>query len=855
MKKAYDHLATEDTIYISWRKSGKMRADENSAKKPFTIVLPPPNVTGELHLGHAAMLAIEDIMIRYKKMKGFEVLWIPGTDHAAIATENKVIEHLGLKSREEMSRESFLEECKKFAAEKRNHIVNQMKKMGAWLDWSREVYTKDEVRSDAANDMFKKLYDDGLIQRGYRMIHWSVGARSVLSDDEVEHKPVEGKFFHYKYFLAEKSNADDFIEIATTRPETLFGDTALAIHPDDPRAKDLVGKKVFVPFSDRKIPIIADTHADSEFGTGILKVTPSHDPNDFEIGKRHNLPHIQVIGFDGKMMDVPEVPEKFRGKTREECRKMITDPQDKEVQKYLLKHKPHTHNVGFCYRTDTVVEPMISPQWFLLVDKKIPTLKQSFKELLQEAVREKQVKIIPNRFEKNYFQWIDNLRDWCISRQIWWGHQIPVWYNADGTVAKVGSKNLVEKETEELKQDQDTLDTWFSSALWPMSPLGWPNEKSADFSKFYPTDVLETGWDILFFWVARMMMFGKYGTGEWPFHTIYLHGMVTDEKGQKMSKSKGNGIDPLKMIQEVGADAVRMSLVIGTSPGNNIPIGIEKIKGYRNFVNKLWNAGRFVKMKLEQVPKNSDAKLESLAKTMTEKWILSRFSKILAEILKHLDAYEISLAGNKIYHFVWDEFCAWYLETFKQEGSIEFLTKLFAEILKLVQPLCPFVTEALWQEVYKQQFLVEEAYPQIHFYEKNAVEKFNSIQNLAGKIRNLRAENGINPKDKITARISDNLDEETKALIGSFGGLIFEGDMDKNFAEISEKNIAIQISLPIDQKKKERQKAELQKKIENLKNRLANKLYVKNAPKELVEETKKELKEAEEKFESIRKHG
>jgi len=962
MDKNYDHNASEDKIYASWDASGAMRADAKSKKKKFTIPLPPPNVTGELHLGHAAMLAIEDIMIRFKKMTGHEALWVPGTDHAAIATENVVLKHLGIKSREEMKREDFLKECRKFATAKHDRIEHQIKKMGAWLDWSREAYTFDEPRNHAVNTMFKKLYDDGLIVRGHRMINWSVGAQSVLSDDEVVYKEVKGGLYHYKYFFV---NSENFLEIATTRPETMFGDTAVALNPHDPRAKKLHGKKVKVPFSGREIPVILDDHVDLEFGTATLKVTPAHDPNDFEIGEKHNLEKIQVIGFDGKMETNNYVPKKFQKLNSKECRKLLTEPSE-----WFVKKEEHLHNIGFCYRSNTIVEPMISPQWFISVDKEFTDTftgkKTTLKKLTAEAVRSGDVKIIPKQFEKVYFHWIDNLRDWCISRQIWWGHRIPVWYDGENNIhlpqeqkiifarhgetewnvlgkyqgtsdspltkkgedqakelakkiknknitkiicspllrakrtAEIVSKklgidleiwddlhevsygtfegrtkkelkghvlhhifaqqgiagfkspyeraqkiwerlkkidakenvlvvghagilrflfavhnnvkldgflnffkkwehiknsepieiNLLQPPTEkDLHQDKDTLDTWFSSASWPFSTLGWPNKEAEDFKKFYPTDVLETGHDILFFWVARMIMFGRYATGQYPFHTVYLHGLVTDEHGKKMSKSSNNGIDPLKVIDKFGADAVRLSLVVGTATGQPIPLGEGKISGYRNFVNKLWNAGRFTKLQTTNIQTTKSLEPKSLA----DRWIASRFTKISKEIKKHLDKYEISMAGDKIYHFVWDDFCDWYIEASKKEPNPDFLRYLFNEILKLAHPLCPFITEKLWQELGNKKLIIEANFPETDYRDKKAEELFEKFQAELTETRKKQADKQANLKEK----------------------------------------------------------AKLEKDIPALEARLKNKGYLDKAPPTLVEQTKKELKEAKEKLKEL----
>ncbi|MCF7917485.1 class I tRNA ligase family protein [Candidatus Gracilibacteria bacterium] len=1030
MDKAYDHKSTEDKIYQSWEDAKLMNANNTSQKKQFTIPLPPPNVTGQLHLGHAAMLAIEDTMIRYKKMTGHEVLWVPGTDHAAIATENVVLKHLGMQNREEMSREKFLEECKKFAQEKHDRIVHQIKKMGSWLDWSREAYTFDDERNYAVNTIFKMLYEDGLIVRGHRMINWSVGAQSVLSDDEVEYREVEGGLYHYKYFFTDSPK--EYLEVATTRPETIFGDTAVALHPKDKRAKKFVGKKVLVPFSGREIPVIADEHVDLSFGTATLKVTPAHDPNDFEIGERHNLPKLQVIGFDGTMLPITEVPKEFHGKTREHCRVELTKPSQ-----WFVKKVPHTHNIGFCYRSETVVEPMLSPQWFVSVEKEFTDKwtgeKTTLKKLTQDAVRKGDVKIIPERFEKTYFQWIDNLRDWCISRQIWWGHRIPVWYDEKGTIhipeenivflarhgesewnakgimqgstkevsltekgraqalklaheakhkkikkiicsnldraretaeiiqKELGIKNLeiwpelheidfghlegksIEKtfgrthvtlmdkitkvkegtsresfdhlisrgkgvleklakeknvlvishgamlgvlfalheeksgegfdefcqgwsignahlrtmrflkfpEGKKLHQDPDTLDTWFSSALWPFSTLGWPDTESPDYQKFYPTDVLETGWDILFFWVARMIMFGRYATGKYPFHTVYLHGLVCDEKGQKMSKSKGNGIDPIDMIDEFGADAVRLSLVVGTSPENPIPIGKGKISGYRNFVNKLWNAGRFVKMQTSTLSTRVQKSKNPGCKSLADKWILSRLARVSGEIATYLQKYEISAAGDKIYHFVWDEFCDWYIEASKVEPNPEFLKYVFLEILKLVHPLCPFVTETLWKELGSEGFLIEQTVPKIDFEDKKAEKVFEEIQNIVTEIRRVRSEKKLNPKEKLSIQIAGKPDSPMIALIETLAGGK-QGSVDtKKAVKIVVGGFEIFIDVPVDEGRIEKEKTALEAHIKGLDARLKNKAYIEKAPRSLVDQTKKELSDAKEKLKKL----
>lgn len=848
MEKNYNHNACEDALYQSWEDSGLMKADNQSTKEPFTVVLPPPNVTGILHMGHACMLAVQDILVRYKKMTGFEVLWLPGTDHAAIATENVVLKHLGMKKREEMSREDFLEECRKFSQDKHDRIINQTKKMGSWLDWSREAYTLDDERSHAVRTIFKKLWKDGLIVRGYRMVNWSVGAQSVLADDEVEHKEVNGFFYHYKYEIVDGDGA--YLEVATTRPETLFGDTAVAIHPDDARAADLKGKKVRIPFTGREIPIILDDYVALDKGTATMKVTPAHDPNDFEIGQRHDLEQLQVIDFDGTMMKVPEVPEDHQGLTREESRKKLAQESE-----FLLVKKPHVHSIGHCYRSDTVVEPMLSKQWFIAVNNEFfleGVGKTTLKKLTLEAVKDAHIDVMPKRFEKTYYQWIENLRDWCISRQIWWGHRIPVWYgDVDGeeVLSVDGPEELEAKGATNIRQEEDTLDTWFSSALWPFSTLGWPNTDAQDFQKFYPNQLMETGHDILFFWVARMIMFGKYATGKYPFSHLYLHGLVVDEKGRKMSKSRGNGIDPLVMIDELGADAVRLSLVIGTTPGNPIPIGQEKIRGYRNFVNKLWNAGRFVRFQMTDDSKQLTEK-DVVAQSLADKWIASRFTAVVQSVRNHLENYEISQAGDMMYHFVWGEFCDWYIEASKVEPNPAFLRHLFAEILALVHPLCPFITEKLWQDVLDQRSsLVERDFPTGFTRDEPLEAEFEALQNIVTEIRRLRGEKKLNPKEKLAVKIQKTQTELPIDLLKVLA-LLSEVDLVDSVAnpQIVVNGRSIWVDIPVDEKALAAEKAQLEKTIAALQGRLANKNYTDKAPEHLVADTRKQLEDTQEKL-------
>ena len=910
MNKAYDHQKFEDKIYENWEKSGLMRADENSAKEPFTIVLPPPNVTGQLHLGHAAMLAIEDIMIRHQKMSGKEVCWVPGTDHAAIATENVVIKHLGLKSREELSREEFLKECRKFASEKHDRIVHQIRKMGAWLDWSREAYTFDEERNFAVNTIFEQLYNDGLIVRGHRLINWSVGAQSVLADDEVEWGEEVEPFYYIK--------CGEFI-IGTVRPETKCADSPLIVNPDaeyvrvkytsksreisetyilvkncwensEERKKVLnlldedgtwevletmtgnelvekIGEFEYNTYAGkRKFVVMADEVVDPNKGSGAMTISCNHSADDYDLGKRKKLDKyfFDKIDFAGKMLKIAGEAE---GMSVKEARKFAGKKME-EMGLLTGIDKNYSHRVPLCYRSGCVVEPMVSPQWFISVEKeftdKFTGEKTTLKKLTQKAVREKNVKIIPARFEKIYFQWIDNLRDWCISRQIWWGHQIPVFYCQDCHAENVFPAEKIKNpaklcckkcESNNLKQDEDTLDTWFSSALWPFSTLGWPDENSRDFQKFYPNNMMETGHDILFFWVARMIMFARYATGKYPFETVYLHGLVCDEKGQKMSKSKGNGIDPLELIEEVGADAVRLSLVIGTTPGNNIPIGKNKIKGYRNFVNKMWNAGRFVQMQLENV---EALHATPLPKSLADKWIADRFAQISREINEHLNKYEISLAGDKIYHFIWDEFCDWYLEAHKVEPKPLFLREIFLDILKLAHPLVPFITEGLWNILADgEEFIVEQIFPvgTGRDLSSKSREIFTQVQEIVSEIRRIRAENKVNPKDKLKIEFANEINPEALKLIEHLAK-VANGKVDKKqatkifhrLAGHGAGNSELLIEIPVDEKAVAAEIKKLENLIASLKNRLANKNYVQSAPKELVAESRKKLKNAEEKL-------
>ncbi len=1199
MEKAFEHNKYEDNAYARWEKSGHMRANAHSDKPPFTIPLPPPNVTGQLHLGHAAMLAVEDILIRHRAMTGHEVLWVPGTDHAAIATENVVLKHLGSKSREEYSRADFLSHCRDFAQKSHDTIINQTKKMGAWLDWSREAYTMDDDRSNAVSEVFAMLREDGLIEKGYRMVNWSVGAQSVLADDEVEWEDRDEVMYHIQ--------CGPFV-IGTVRPETKCADSAVVVNPDDERYRHLIGTSFeYETYAGkRQFHVIADEHVDPELGTGAMTISTAHDANDYAIAKRHDLPFIEKINRDGRMT---AVAGPCAGLTVKQARKKSVEIMREKG--LIVAEKPYAHSVPLCYRTGTVVEPMLSDQWYVMVEKpftdRFSGKQTTLKELTLSAVRDGHVDIIPERFRKIYFQWIENLRDWCISRQIWWGHQIPIWYDengiehgtrplsvsfarhgeseanaanliqgseydtpltplgqqqaadlatkcADGGYAKVissdltrakqtanavaerlgvpheiwpelheisngslvgqplpdegtvqhlmheqgigelwpqlkeraeavwervkqlspedgpvlfvshsaflaammavrrgvqtldqwylfvenwdmencatidfvlqvppagtgrsvlvvrhgqsegnaaqviagsvdtpltelgkqqaaeaaeglkgkgitriissnlsrakdtaqiiadalggieieawedlrefnygdmegsaympGEQNLSRSvsaktgdtmpETEarmkrvlekiyalpkdekvllvghntatcllfataagkgadeyvaarddgwymnncevrelqvpgNLKQDPDTLDTWFSSALWAMSPLGWGSGRSTpELEKFFPTNVLETGHDIIFFWVARMIMFSRYATGKYPFQTVYLHGLVTDDKGKKMSKSKGNGIDPLDMISEYGADAVRLSLVIGTTPGNNIPIGGAKIKGYRNFVNKLWNATRFVQMQA------AGATPDLTPKTLADEWILSRFSAVSQQVNAALQAFQMSVAGDAMYHFVWDEFCNWYIEASKTDPNSAFALSLMQSVLQLVHPLCPFITEACFAALTgKDECLITHKYPLVEYENTDAQAQFAAIQIAVTEVRQFRADQKMNPKAKLTAYIKS----KNAALIADLAGLeLAENDIDFAHPKMISKGIVVDVPFDAEAEKARLTKviAQLDKQILGMEGKLSNEKYIVNAPEQLVAETREKLGKAVTERESAR---
>ncbi len=692
LEKTYNPAAIEDRLYQKWLDGHYFHAKVDRSKKPFTIVMPPPNITGQLHMGHALDNTMQDILIRYKRMQGYEALWQPGTDHAAIATEVKVIDKLKQEgiSKEDLGREVFLKKCWEWRDEYGTRIVKQLHKLGSSADWERERFTMDEGCSDAVLEVFVRLYEKGYIYKGSRIINWCPVCQTSISDAEVEHVEQDGFFWHINYPVVGEPGR--FVEIATTRPETMLGDTAVAVNPKDERYKDLVGKMLKLPLTDREIPVIADEYVDMEFGTGCVKITPAHDPNDFEVGKRHGLEEIVILNDDATV----NVPGPYFGMDRYEARKAMVE--DLKEQGLLVKVVPHSHNVGTHDRCKTTVEPMVKQQWFVKMEEMAkPAI---------EALKSGELKFVPENYGKTYLHWLENIRDWCISRQLWWGHRIPAYYCEECGhlhVAKAKPEKCEKCGCTSLKQDEDTLDTWFSSALWPFSTLGWPKQ-TEDLEYFYPTDVLVTGYDIIFFWVIRMVFSGIEQTGKCPFHTVLIHGLVRDSQGRKMSKSLGNGIDPLEVIDKYGADALRMTLITGNAPGNDMRFYWERVENSRNFANKVWNASRFIMMNIEKAPDVSGVTLENL--TMADRWILSKVNTLAKDVTENLDKYELGIALQKVYDFIWEEFCDWYIEMVKprlyddgdttKAAAIWTLKTVLINALKLLHPFMPFISEEIF---------------------------------------------------------------------------------------------------------------------------------------------------------------
>ncbi len=858
LEKAYEPQKYEDVIYKKWEKSGLFTPKKKKGKKPFVISMPPPNATGTLHLGHATMLAIQDSMIRYHRMKQIPTLWLPGTDHASIATQNKVEKILAEEgeTRHTLGRELFLKKVDEYVKNSQDIIRNQIRKMGSSCDWTRERYTLDQGLSEAVREIFVRMLNDGLIYRGHRIVNWCPRCSSTLADDEVVFKEETTKFYYIKYGP---------VVIATARPETKFLDKTIVAHPDDRRYKKYFGKKITVPWIEGEIEatFIADKNADPKFGTGAMTITPAHDFIDFKIAKKHTLEIIQIIDQDGNFTDV--VGKRFAGKnaraSREEIVKIL---EEKDLLQKVDEN--YIHNLSVCYRCGTPIEPLVSKQWFIDVNKKIIKVKGKKVSLKQQAtnvVKNKEVKIIPARFNKIYYHWLKNLEDWCISRQIWFGHQIPVWYCTEEkcdhlNVQTAPPKNCASCGSKKLIQDPDTLDTWFSSGLWTFSTLGWP-KKTSDLKYFHPTSVLETGYDILFFWVARMILMSTYALGEVPFKTVYLHGLVRDRHGKKMSKSSGNGIDPLDMIAKFGTDAVRLSLIMGSSPGNDLRLYEEKIEGYRNFINKIWNSARFALMNVTEkdlTKKFSKKDVQSVA----DKWIVSRLQRIIKEVDNDMQNYRFSDAGTKIYNFTWSDYCDWYLEMSKN-GNINAPVLLYVlkTILKLLHPLVPFITENLWTHCHEKRLIMGEEWPT---HDKkllfpNEEKEIMILQSIITNIRAMRSENGIEPAKKVNIII--HAKSSTKALLQKteiikrmtrLENLTIQpkGEKPENCMWKYEKGIDIylpyaglfDVQAEIEKLKKKLEQSK--KQLENITSRLSNKNFVAKAPLEVVKKEKEACK-------------
>ena len=746
LPKTYEPRDVEDRLYKFWVDSGYFHAERDPDKKPFTIVMPPPNVTGQLHMGHAMDAAMQDVLIRFKRMQGYSALWIPGVDHAGIATQIRVEEELRKegKTRYDLGREKFLERVWAWKHQYGDRIVEQQKRLGASCDWDRARFTMDEGCSKAVREVFVNLYEQGLIYKGSRIINWCPHCVTALSDAEVEYKEKPGHLWHIRYPIAGEEGR--YVTVATTRPETMLGDTGVAVSPEDGRYRDIVGKKCILPLVNKEIPIVADAYVDMEFGTGCVKMTPAHDPNDFEVGLRHNLESIRVLDDNGKVV---EGYGRYSGMDRYEARKAIV--ADLEEQGYLVKVEEHTHNVGTCYRCGTDVEPIISAQWFVKME---PLAREALR-----VVNDGEVKFVPDRFSKIYTNWMENVHDWCISRQLWWGHRIPAWTCEDCggmTVSETDPTECQHCHSTHIRQEEDVLDTWFSSALWPFSTLGWPDESSEDFKYFYPTDVLVTGYDIIFFWVARMIFSGCEQMHQIPFHTVLIHGLVRDAQGRKMSKSLGNGIDPLLVIDQYGADALRFTLATGNAPGNDMRFSDEKVKASRNFANKLWNAARFVLMYL-----GNDYSYPGLPKDLAieDKWILSKVNTLAKEVTDNLERFELGIAVAKLYDFIWDVFCDWYIEIAKirlQSGegadtAKAVLVYVLTDILKLLHPFMPFITEEIYQAIpHDTESIMISKWPEydptLSFADEEA--QMEKIMDAIRAIRNRRAEMNIPPSKK-----------------------------------------------------------------------------------------------------------
>ena len=855
LEKVYDPSTVEERLYKKWMDNGYFHAEVEKDKEPFTIVIPPPNITGQLHMGHALDNTLQDILIRYKRMQGYNTLWMPGTDHASIATEVKIVAKMaeeGL-TKEDLGREGFLKRAWEWKEEYGGTIIGQLKKLGSSCDWERERFTMDEGLSKAVQEVFIRLHEKGYIYKGSRIVNWCPVCQTTISEAEVEHIESQGNFYHLRYPVV---GSDEFVEIATTRPETLLGDTAVAVNPKDERYTHLIGKMLKLPLTDREIPVIADHYVDMEFGTGVVKITPAHDPNDFEVGRRHDLEEICVMNDDGTMNNLAG---KYAGMDRYEARKEML--KDLEEQGLLIQIKPHMHNVGTHDRCKTVIEPMVKAQWFVRMEEMAkPAI---------EALKKGDLRFVPERFGKTYLNWLENIRDWCISRQLWWGHRIPAYYChecGEVTIARSMPEACSKCGHTHLVQDEDTLDTWFSSALWPFSTLGWP-DNTEELKHFYPTSVLVTGYDIIFFWVVRMVFSGLEQMGEVPFKDVLIHGLVRDSEGRKMSKSLGNGIDPLEVIKEYGADALRLTLITGNAPGNDMRFYYERVEANRNFGNKLWNATRFILMNYEEEDLNLEVGLDEL--TAADKWILSKVNTLANEVTENMDKYDLGIAVQKLYDFAWEEFCDWYIEMVKprlynkedatRHAALWTLKTVMINVLKMLHPYIPFITEEIFMglqdreesimisnwPVYKEEwnFQVEE-------------EEISLIKEAVRSIRNVRSEMNVPPSRKAQVFV---VSENEKVLdIFNRGKVFFatlasasevvmqkdkEGiDEDAVSAVIPETVLYLSLAELVDFEKEierlTKEKAKLQSEVDRVVKKLSNEGFVAKAPAKLIEEEK-----------------
>ncbi|MDY6231310.1 valine--tRNA ligase [Peptostreptococcus porci] len=872
LAKNYNPKDFEERIYRDWEEKGCFKSSVNKDKKPFTIVMPPPNITGQLHMGHALDDTLQDILIRWKRMDGYESLWIPGTDHASIATEVKVVDRIKQetgKTKYEVGREEFLKKAWEWKDEFGGKIVNQVKKLGASCDWDKERFTMDAGCNKAVTKFFVKLYEEGHIYRGNRIINWCPDCLTTLSDAEVEHEDMEGFFWHIKYPI---KDSDEYLEIATTRPETMLGDSGIAVHPDDERYAHLVGKVAILPLVGRELPIVADEYVDKEFGTGAVKMTPAHDPNDFEVGKRHGLEEINVM-HDNATMN--ELSGKYEGMDRYECRKALVNDLDEAG--YLLKVEKHDHAVGTCYRCHTVIEPRLSLQWFVKMDE--------LSKPAIEILKNQDLKFVPEKFDKTYLQWLENIRDWCVSRQLWWGHQIPAYYCQDCgevVVSEDAPTSCPKCNSSSFKQDDDVLDTWFSSGLWPFEVLGWP-EKTPELDYYYPTSVLVTGYDIIFFWVVRMAFSGMFCMNEKPFDHVLVHGLVRDSQGRKMSKSLGNGINPLDIIDEFGADALRFTLATGNSPGNDMRFYMERVEFARNFNNKLWNASRFVFMNLEDetLLENFDRNAVSKDLTLADKWIISRANRIVGEVTDNMDKFELGIALQKAYEFTWSEYCDWYIEIVKprlygedrdaKRAALYTLTYVLEKVLKLLHPFIPFITEEIYSYLPTVDGLIITAeYPRYSEDDNMEIEeeKMNLIMEAIRNVRNVRTEMDVPPSKKAKIIIVPSLDKKSAMEDGQdyFKALAFASDVEIRDSKdgIPEDAVAIVIDgvelfIPLDElvdfeKERERLTKEKEKAISEIKRvegKLSNPGFMGKAPEKLIEEEKAKKEKYEEILKTI----